>query len=251
MTMDLGITGRRAVVTGASQGIGLETSRRLAVAGADVLMVARDAARLEAAAAGVGARWHAADVTTWEPREDADILVNNAGTSYAKGFDELTDEDWRTQYELHVVAPMRLMRALGPGMAERGWGRIVNVASSAGKRPSMTNPAYSVTKAAQLSLSRVGAELWSARGVLCNAVAPGATASPLWMGEGGLAEQTAAARGVSREQALAAQEAKVPIGRFAEPGEIADVVAFLCSERASAVAGAAWSADGGAVATII
>jgi 3-oxoacyl-[acyl-carrier protein] reductase len=249
--MDLGITGRRAVVTGASQGIGLETSRRLAAAGADVLMVARDPERLEAAAAGLGARWEAADVTTWLPDGPADILVNNAGTSFARPFEELSDDDWRAQYELHVVAPMRLMRALGPGMAERGWGRIVSVASSAGKRPSLTNPAYSVTKAAQLSLSRVGAELWSAQGVLCNAVAPGATASPLWVAEGGLADQTAAAKGTTREEALEAQAAKVPIGRLADPGEVADVVAFLCSERASAVAGAAWSADGGTVAIIV
>jgi 3-oxoacyl-[acyl-carrier protein] reductase len=249
--MDLGIAGRRAVVTGGSMGIGLEVARRLADAGADVLLVARDRERVEAAAREVGGRALAADVTTWTPDEPADILVNNAGTSYAKAFDELADDEWRAHYELHVVAPMRLMRALGPGMAERGWGRIVNVASSAGKRPSLTNPAYSVTKAAQLSLSRVGAELWSSRGVLCNAVAPGATASPLWMVEGGLADQTARAKGLSREEALDAQRARVPLGRFAEPGEVADVVAFLCSERASAVAGAAWGVDGGTVPTIL
>jgi 3-oxoacyl-[acyl-carrier protein] reductase len=249
--MDLGIAGRRAVVTGASMGIGLEVARRLAAAGADVLLVARDEERVRAAAEAVGGRWIATDVTSWTPEEPADVLVNNAGTSYAKGFDELTEDDWRAQYELHVVAPMRLMRALGPGMAERGWGRIVNVASSAGKRPSLTNPAYSVTKAAQLSLSRVGAELWSSQGVLCNAVAPGATASPLWMARGGLADQTAKAKGVSREEALQAQRDRLPLGRFAEPGEIADVIAFLCSERASAVAGAAWSADGGTVPIIL
>jgi 3-oxoacyl-[acyl-carrier protein] reductase len=249
--MDLGIAGRRAVVTGASQGIGLETARRLAQAGADVLMVARGEDRLRAAAEEIGARWVAADVTSWTPEEPADILVNNAGTSYVRAFDELTDDDWRAQYELHVVAAMRLMRALGPGMAERGWGRIVTVASSAGKRPSLTNPAYAVTKAAQLSLSRVGAELWSARGVLCNAVAPGAVASPLWTAPGGLADQAAQAKGITREEALEQQAAKLPTGRLADPGEIADVVAFLCSERASAVAGAAWSADGGTVATIV
>ena len=87
--------------------------------------------------------------------------------------------------------------------------------------------------------------------MLVNAVAPGATASELWMAEGGLADQTAAAKGISREEALEAQEAKVPLGRFAEPEEIADVVVFLCSARASAVTGAAWSADGGTVATIV
>ena len=136
-------------------------------------------------------------------------------------------------------------------MAERGWGRIVNVASSAGKRPSLTNAAYSVTKAAQLSLSRVFADTYAARGVLVNAVAPGAVASGLWMDAGGLAEQAAAASGITRQEAIAAQEAKVPLGRFATVEEIADVVAFLCSERASMVTGAAWSVDGGTVATIV
>jgi 3-oxoacyl-[acyl-carrier protein] reductase len=143
------------------------------------------------------------------------------------------------------------MRAFAPGMAERGWGRIVNVASSAGKRPSLTNAAYSVTKAAQLSLSRVFADTYAAKGVLVNSVAPGAVGSSLWMDEGGLADQTAAARGISRDEALQAQADKVPVGRFATEEEIASVVAFLCSERASIVAGAAWSVDGGTVATIL
>jgi 3-oxoacyl-[acyl-carrier protein] reductase len=146
---------------------------------------------------------------------------------------------------------MRLMRAFAPGMAERGWGRIVNVASSAGKRPSLTNAAYSVTKAAQLSLSRVYADAYASAGVLVNAVAPGAVASPLWTAEGGLADQTGDMRGVSRDEALAAQAARIPLGRLADPSEIAAVVAFLCSEQASTVTGAAWSADGGTVATIV
>ena len=132
-----------------------------------------------------------------------DILVNNAGTSFARSLDDLTDEDWAGQWELHVMASMRLMRAFAPAMAERGWGRIVNLASSAGKRPSLTNAAYSVTKAAQLSLSRVFADTWAERGVLVNAVAPGAVASSLWVGEGGLADQTGAAKGLTREEALA------------------------------------------------
>jgi 3-oxoacyl-[acyl-carrier protein] reductase len=242
--MDLGIRGRTAVVTGASRGIGAATAALLEAEGARVVAVSRgtgidvtapDAAGRIAALAGA----------------PVDILVNNAGTSYAKALDELTDEDWNGQWELHVLACMRLMRAFAPGMAERGWGRIVNVASSAGKRPSLTNAAYSVTKAAQLSLSRVFADTYAADGVLVNAVAPGAVASSLWMAEGGLADQTAAARGLSRQEAIEAQEAKVPVGRFATEEEIASVVAFLCSERASIVAGAAWSVDGGTVATIV
>jgi 3-oxoacyl-[acyl-carrier protein] reductase len=180
-----------------------------------------------------------------------DVLVNNAGTSYARGLDELTDDDWRGQYELNVLAPMRLMRAAAPRMAARGGGRIVNVCSSAGKRPSLTNAAYSVTKAAELSLSRVFADSYAADNVLVNAVTPGPVASPLWTAEGGLADQNAAAKGISREEALQAQVARVPLGRFAEPEEIADVIVFLCSQRASVVTGAAWSADGGAVAILI
>jgi 3-oxoacyl-[acyl-carrier protein] reductase len=180
-----------------------------------------------------------------------DVLVNNAGTSKATPLDELTDDDWNGQWALHVLAPMRLMRAAAPRMAAAGGGRIVNVTSSAGKRPSLTNAAYSVTKAAQLSLSRVFADQYASQNVLVNAVAPGATASELWMADGGLADQTAQARGVSREEAVAIQEGKVPLGRFAEPEEIADVVAFLCSDRASAVTGAAWSADGGTVNIIV
>jgi 3-oxoacyl-[acyl-carrier protein] reductase len=136
-------------------------------------------------------------------------------------------------------------------MARSGGGRIVNVCSSAGKRPSLTNPAYSVTKAAQLSLSRVFADSYAADNVLVNAVAPGPVASELWLAEDGLGAQTARVQGISREQALQRQADKVPLGRFAEPGEIADVIVFLCSERASTVTGAAWSADGGLVAIVI
>jgi 3-oxoacyl-[acyl-carrier protein] reductase len=136
-------------------------------------------------------------------------------------------------------------------MAERGWGRIVNVASSSGKRPSTSNAAYSVAKAGQLSVSRAFADAYASRGVLVNAVAPGPTSSPLWTDEGGLADQAAAARGITREEALEAAAAKIPRGRFGTPQEVADVVVFLCSECAGNVAGAAWSADGGTIATIV
>src|SRR3954470_329873 len=261
--MDLDLRDKVCVVTGASSGIGLETARKLAAEGAQVLMVARDAERLEAAAGEVGADWVAADVT--DPEADArivatcaeqmggiDVLVNNAGTSFAKPLDELTDDDWNGLWELHVMASMRLMRGSAPGMAERGWGRIVNVASSAGKRPSLTNAAYSVSKAAQLSVSRVFADTYAAQGVLVNAVAPGATASPLWVADGGLGDQTAAIKGLgSREAAIDDQASRVPLGRLGEPAEVASVVVFLCSERASDVTGAAWSVDGGTFAAIL
>lgn len=259
--MDLDLEGTVCIVTGASSGIGRATAERLAAEGARVVLVGRDRARLDAAAAAVGGLAVVADVT--DPGAAARIveragelgplgvLVNNAGTSFARSVDALTDDDWRGQYELHVMGPMRLMREAAPRMAEAGGGRIVNVCSSAGKRPSLTNVAYSVTKAAQLSLSRAWADLHAADGVLVNAVTPGPVSSELWMAEGGMADQTAQARGVTREEALAVQEAKVPLGRFASPGEVADVVAFLSSGRSAAVTGAAWSVDGGAVAIIV
>jgi len=249
--MDLGLTGKACIVTGATRGIGLETARMLHAEGAHVLPVARS-----------GEDVFQADVT--DPQDAAaivaacverfgtvDVLVNNAGTSFVRSLEELSDEDWQSQWELHVMGPMRLMREAAPLMAARGGGRIVNVCSSAGKRPSLTNPAYAVTKAAQLSLSRVFADRYAADAVLVNAVAPGAVTSPLWTGPGGLAEQAAQARGISPAEALEAQAAKIPLGRMASPEEVASVIVFLCSERASTVTGAAWSADGGTVATIV
>src|SRR5215216_4831106 len=242
--MDLGITGRTAVVTGASRGIGAAAALMLEQEGARVLGVSRS---------------EGIDVTALDAPEQIaerlggapDILVNNAGTSFARELGDLTEADWQAQWDLHVMASMRLMRAFAPRMAERGWGRIVNVTSSAGKRPSLTNAAYSVTKAAQSSLSRIFADTYGAQGVLVNAVAPGPVSSSLWMDEGGLADQTATARGLSREESVKAQAEKTTLGRFGTPDEIASVVVFLCSERAADVAGANWSVDGGTVATIV
>ena len=260
--MDLGLDGKVCLVTGASRGIGLEVGRSLCSEGAQVLFVGRDADALVHAADGCGGEYLAGDVTDPDVAErivatcaeqmgGIDVLVNNAGTSFARSLDDLTEEDWQGQWDLHVMAPMRLMRAAAPRMAQRGGGRIVNVCSSAGKRPSLTNAAYSVTKAAQLSLSRVFADSYASDNVLVNAVAPGAVASPLWTGPDGLAEQIAATRGGTPDEALAAQAGKIPLGRLAEPREIADIVVFLCSARASNVTGAAWSADGGTVPIIV
>ena len=251
--MDLGLDGKACIVTGASRGIGAATVRMLADEGARVLRVSRsvsgeDALALDVTEPDAGERAVAACLERFGA---VDALVNNAGTSYFRSLDDLSDADWQEQWELNVMASLRMMKAAVPRMAEAGGGRVVNVCSSAGKRPSLTNAAYSVTKAAQLSLSRVFADAWASGGVLVNAVAPGAVESPLWMAEGGLADQVAEAQGISREEAIEAQRGKIPLGRFGREDEIAATIVFLCSERASNVTGAAWSVDGGTVPIIL
>ena len=270
--MDLGVSGRTCVVTGASKGIGLATSRMLCAEGANVLLVARTERHVVEAAdkcvaagadAGGGAESFVCDVTEPDaaPRiraaaEDRfgppDVLVNNAGTAKWRDLDDVPDEDWQAAWDLNVMAPMRLMRELVPGMSERGWGRVVNVASTAGKRPSASMPEYSVAKSAELSLSRLYADRVASDVVLVNAVCPGPIKSELWMDEGGLLDQSQKHGGHdSRDEALDVAGGKRPIGRLGEVDEIASVIAFLCSEQASYVAGAAWSVDGGTVQVII
>jgi 3-oxoacyl-[acyl-carrier protein] reductase len=243
--MDLGLSGKACIVTGATSGIGAATARLLEAEGANVLGVSRSG---EFAADVTDREAPARIVAECERRFGrVDVLVNNAGTSDVIPLEELSEDEWQLQWELNVLGPMRLMQAVAPRMAERGWGRIVNVASSAGKRPSLRNAAYTVTKTAELALSRVYADTYAASGVLINAVAPGPTATELWTAQGGIAEQQAQKAGTSPEEELRAAGAKVPIGRFGEPDEVAAVIVFLCSERASDVAGAAWSVDGGIV----
>lgn len=267
-SMDLGLAGRVCVVTGASSGIGLAVAGMLCREGAHVMMIARDPLRLDRAAAQVQAQGPGPvaalglDVVAPDAAErvrigcegvlgPVEVLINNAGTSFNRPLAQLSDTDWQAQWELHVMAPMRLMRELAPGMAARGWGRIVNISSASGKRPTLTNAAYSVTKAALLSLSRAFAEAYARTGVLINAIAPGLVETGLWLNDDGLAEQLAAAAGRTREQVFATLTSRVPLGRFATAEEIANVIVFLCSQRASDVCGAAWSVDGGAVPVII
>jgi 3-oxoacyl-[acyl-carrier protein] reductase len=263
--MDLGLAGRACAVTGASRGIGRETAIQLCAEGASVLLVARGADELEESAAACNGETAtlALDVTEPDAGErvlaaatDAfgklDALVNNAGTARQRDLDEVPDADWQAAWDLNVMAPLRLMRAATPAMADRGWGRVVNVSSSSGKRPSPRMPEYSVAKAAQLSLSRLYADRLAAKGVLVNAICPGPVKSELWMDEGGLLDQARAhGEHETRDDALRAAGSGRPIGRLGEVGEIASAIVFLASERASYVAGAAWSVDGGTVQVVI
>jgi 3-oxoacyl-[acyl-carrier protein] reductase len=256
--LELGLENRVCVITGSTEGIGRETARLLADEGARVITSGR---RDEGP--GVGEELHVEGdlslpegpgglvAAAEEEIGPVEVLVNNVGFAEIRPFDELTDEDWEQLWQLNVMSYVRAIQAVLPGMRERGIGRIVNVSSTAGKRPSTGMPDYSVTKAAVLSLSRLVADLYAKDGVLCNAVTPGPTASPAWLADGGLADQTAKRSGKSRDDVLADVGKGRPLGRLAEPEEIAAVIVFLCSDRANYVTGAAWSVDGGTVPIII
>jgi 3-oxoacyl-[acyl-carrier protein] reductase len=250
--MDLGLHGKACLVTGSTGGIGLETARLLAAEGARVVTCGRGEAP------GIGEAEHVrADLS--QPDAPAavveaavaalgglDVLVNNVGVAVHTRFEDVPDEDWESMWQLNVMSYVRAIRAALPSLlASRG--SIVNVSSTAGKRPSTGMPHYSVTKAAVLSLSRLVADTYAADGLRCNAVTPGPVATQAWLGEGGLADQ----QGGDRDEVLAKVGAGRPLGRLAEPEEIAAVIAFLASERASYVTGAAWSADGGTVSIIV
>ncbi|MDQ2983316.1 MAG: SDR family oxidoreductase [Actinomycetota bacterium] len=261
--MELGLEDRVCVVTGSTGGIGFETARMLATEGARVVVSGRDSQRVEEARAKAGAALGvvcdlaepAAPEELVAAARDAlgsvDCLINNVGEAYQAGFEELTDVQWEAMWQLNVMSYVRAIRAVLPEMRERGGGVIVNVSSTAAKRPSTGMPNYSVTKAAVLSLSRLVADLYAREGIRCNAVAPGPTSTAAWLAEGGLADQQAQKTGKKREEVLEAVGAGRPLGRLAEPDEIAAVIVFLCSERAGYVTGAAWSADGGTVPIII
>jgi 3-oxoacyl-[acyl-carrier protein] reductase len=262
----LQLDGRSCIVTGASRGIGRATAELLSRDRARVMLVARGGDELEQVAErcralGTDAVAVALDVTAPGAAQQLaercmrhfgtiDVLVNNAGTSSVADLSELADEDWYAQWKINVIAPMSLTRTVAPIMASAGGGNVVNVCSSAGRRPSGTNAAYSVTKAAELALTKALAREYEAERVRINAVAPGPTASELWLSAGGLLDQVAARDAQSRDDALRAVAERIPVKRFATPEEVAAVIALLCTDDL-APSGAVWPVDGGHVATTI
>jgi len=243
--VDLQLRDSVCLVTGSTQGIGFETARILREEGAVVVTTGRAGGDIAVDLARAGEPERVVRETI-ERHGRLDVLVNNVGGTEIRKLEELTDADWQASFEINLMSAVRATRAALEHMRPRGAGTIVNVSSTAGKRPSTGMPDYSVMKAAMLSFSRLVADLHAKDGIRCNAVTPGPTATQAWLGPGGLAEQQG-----NRDEVLAKVGAGRPLGRLAEPEEIAAVIAFLCSPLSSYVTGAAWSADGGTVPIIL
>ncbi len=256
-----------ALVTGSSRGIGRATAESLAARGATVVVTAREPADLEEAARAVAARGPAPRVERCdfgsadeierlfdrlaEARVEIDVLVNNVGIARIASFDEIGDAEWARNWEINVMSAVRCARRAIPGMRARGWGRIVNVSSTAGKRPSARWPAYAPTKAALQALTMVLADDLGEAGVTVNAVCPGPVRTRLWTAPGeGLAARLAG-DDEGRAAVLERVGAGLPAGRMGEPGEIAAAIAFLASPAAAFVNGAVLAVDGGNVRTVV
>jgi gluconate 5-dehydrogenase len=241
--------GRSALVTGGSSGIGRTIALALAEAGASIVLLARDGGRLADSAgaieaAGGSAAWFECDLAdrgslaeavrrAAEPFGPPDILVNAAGINLRPPLPQLTAEDWDSTIALNLDAPFLLGQALAPGMAARGWGRIVNIASLQSVRSFGNSGAYGVSKAGIAQLTRVQAEAWSARGVNCNAIAPGFFPTPL-------------TRAVFDDpQRAAALAARTMIGRNGALDDLRGAAVFLASRASDYVTGQVLFVDGG------
>jgi len=245
-----GLSGRIALVTGGSSGIGLEMARALRSAGARVVLVARRPGPLGDAVAGIGGDTHAisADLadraalpalldTIVSSYGEPDILVNAAAVNRRPPLDRLTEDDWDLTLGANLTAPFLLGQRFGPAMAARGWGRIINVVSQQAFRAYGNSGAYGVSKAGLVALTRSQAEAWSRSGVCCNAVAPGVVHTPL-------TEDTFA-----DPAKVATHAARTMIGRNGLPTDFAGCAVFLASAAAAAVTGQTLFVDGGYSAT--
>ncbi|MFL6871040.1 MAG: SDR family NAD(P)-dependent oxidoreductase [Candidatus Azotimanducaceae bacterium] len=256
--IDLDLTGRRAVVTGASLGIGASVVKELADMGALVVFCARNQDSVDTLAAYsdqvVGLVADMGDQASTEKFLDevetlggADILINNVGASPSRNFLYMSDEDWQSLNELNLLSAVRCTRRLLPKMRSQKWGRVVMIASGAAKYPSATLIDYGTTKAAMISLSKSLARKYGADGVLVNSILPGLIHTAMWERA---ATEIADAAGTSMEDVLQKNGKTVPVGRYGTSEEVAQVIAFLCSNAASYVNGAAIEVDGGSASHI-
>jgi NAD(P)-dependent dehydrogenase (short-subunit alcohol dehydrogenase family) len=243
------LTGRRALVTGGNSGIGEAMSRALGLAGASVLLVARRETELEAATQrlrqeGIDAAWLAADLTDTDHlgavRGQAsqrlggiDILVNAAGVNLRQPFGEVTPQAWGAQLALHLTAPFFLTQVLAPGMAERGWGRILNIASLQSYRAFGDSAPYGASKGGVLQLTRAIAQEWSSRGITCNAIGPGFFPTAL----------TAAV--FANPELAQRNAAQTCIGRNGQLEDLYGATVFLASNASAYITGQTLMVDGG------
>ncbi len=263
--MDLGVKGKRALVTGSTAGIGFAAARALAAEGAVVTVNGRTGERVRAAVetierevpgaralgvvADLGTAAGCAAVTREVP--DVDILVNNVGIFEPKAFETIPDDDWLRFFETNVMSGVRLTRHYLPSMRARNWGRIVFVSSESGLQIPVEMIHYGMTKTAQIAVARGLAESLAGTGVTVNSVLPGPTDSE---GVGEFMTRLAAATGVERAEAereffTTARPSSI-IQRFATTDEVAAMIAYACSAKASATTGAALRVDGGVVRAI-